>query len=379
MKKTNIKSSFFGILINGFIFSIFIPFVLVGLVTTYSAPFTSDTMKSWLKNVEVNELFIHFIKSENHFFYHHDSEDQPYSISSITFKLATNVQPTDIRTFLGRELPGFSIFDTEILIAGEGTNYTTLPIESAPPMEVLLKEREMAKEQLADDDPEESAPPVASGKKSVLIYHTHSWESFIPLLNGITNPNDAVSSNEKINIVGVGKRLSEALNAKGIGVVHDKTNMTEELKKNSWNWSKSYSMSRNIVQEVMAQNEDVDFLIDIHRDSLRKGETTKTINGKPYAKLLFVLGKENKNYEQNAKIVAELHKRLEEQYPGISRGAVAKSRDQGDGRYNQDLSERAILLEFGGVDNDLTELQNSVEAFAEIFSDYYWQAEEVNG
>ncbi|MDZ5472179.1 stage II sporulation protein P [Bacillus sp. 31A1R] len=375
MKKMRSPFSFFRFLIHGFIFSILLPFLLAGVVTTYSAPFTSETLKSWFNNVEVNELFIHFIKAENHFFINKEEEIHSYSLSNITFKLATNIQPTDIRTFLGRELPGFSIFDTDILVAGEGTDYTNLPIESAPPMEVLLKEREIAKEQLG----EQEEKPTVTGKETVLIYQTHSWEAYLPLLNGVTKPNEAVSSKEQANVVGVGKRLAAALQERGIGVIHDKTNMTEKLKNNGWNYYQSYTMSRNVVQETLATNEDLNFIIDIHRDAARKETTTKKINGKSYAKVWFVVGKDHKNYEQNSKIALELNKKLEEKYPGISRGVIAKGKSQGDGRYNQDLSARAMLVEFGGVDNDSTELQNTIEAFAEIFSEYYWKAEMVNG
>ncbi|MHC8521955.1 stage II sporulation protein P [Rossellomorea sp. H39__3] len=43
------------------------------------------------------------------------------------------------------------------------------------------------------------------------------------------------------------------------------------------------------------------------------------------------------------------------------------------------MTERALLLEFGGVENNLVELYNSTEAFAEIFAEYYHKdAIEVN-
>ena len=36
---------------------------------------------------------------------------------------------------------GFGKYDTEIVIAGEGTNYSNLPIESSVPLEEVVKER----------------------------------------------------------------------------------------------------------------------------------------------------------------------------------------------------------------------------------------------
>ncbi|MFE8702287.1 stage II sporulation protein P [Cytobacillus sp. FJAT-54145] len=364
--------------INGWFLSIIMAFVLAGVVSTYSTPFTSDTIKPLIKDLDAGELFINLLRSENHYFYTAGEDTDIYTFSDLALKLATNIQPTDTRTFLGSELPGFSIFDTEIVVAGEGTDFTTLPIESAPPMDVLLKEREIANEMLKEEE-DESSPPMVTGKKSVFIYHTHSSEAFIPLLKGVTKANEAFSTNEKVNVVAVGKRLATELNKHGIGVELDTTNMTEELQKKSWTYGKSYSASRSIVQEAMATNEDLDFLIDIHRDGQRKDITTKMINGKPFARLFFIVGEENKNYEQNLKIASELEVMLEQRYPGISRGVFVKGKSEGNGVYNQDLSTRALLVEFGGVDNDLTELYNTVEVFAEIFSEYYRKAEMVNG
>lgn len=362
---------------NGWFFGIIFTLIIAGLISTYSRPLTPGQLKDWSDEVTTNDLLVRILQTENHYFYHGTEENWPYSFSDLAFAFFANVKPTDIRTFLGRELPGYSIFDTEIVVAGEGTDFTTLPIESAPPMEVLLKEREIAEERLQAEENEPT--PIAPGKRPVLIYHTHSWESFMPLLQGVTEPVNAVSSNDKVNIVGVGGMLADALNQRGIGTVHDTTNMTEKLFENNLDYYDSYTLSRKIVQEAMATNSDLNFLIDIHRDASEKDITTKVINGKSYAKLFFVVGKEHKNYEQNLQIAMELDKKLKEKYPGISRGVLKKGKNEGNGIYNQDLSDRALLVEFGGVENEWSELQNSVEAFAEIFSAYYFEAEAVNG
>ncbi len=71
------------------------------------------------------------------------------SLSNLAFRLTTSINPDDPRSLLGRELPGFALFDGRIVVAGEGTDYTNLPIESAPPMEVLMAEREATQESLA--------------------------------------------------------------------------------------------------------------------------------------------------------------------------------------------------------------------------------------
>ncbi|KON88522.1 stage II sporulation protein P [Sporosarcina globispora] len=309
-------------------------------------------------------------------------EEETPSISRAAFLTFTNIWPEDIRTFLGREIPGFSTFNTEIAIAGLGTDLTTLPIESAPPLEMLLKERELADKDKAIPkiSQEKGTSPVPNtGKDVAYIYHSHSWESFLPSLPGKKTADEAVSLNESKNIIAVGKKLKDELMKRGIGASHSTSNVTEELKKKNWNYNYSYALSRETVIEAMAQKSSISYLIDIHRDSQPKKLTTTMINGKPFARLFFIVGKENRNYERNLALAKELNKKLEEEFPGISRGVFIKTKDDGNGVYNQDLSSQSMLLEFGGVENNNTELDNSIEAFAKIFSEYYWDSEEVNG
>jgi stage II sporulation protein P len=140
----------------------------------------------------------------------------------------------------------------------------------------------------------------------------------------------------------------------------------------------SYDESRPVVQAAMASNRDLDYLIDIHRDSQRKPKTTVSINGKSYARLAFVIGGKNPNYEKNAKLAEELHNLLQKKYKGLSRGVMIKNAAGSNSIYNQNLSENALLIEFGGVDNTFEELNRSADALADAFSEYYWQAEQVD-
>lgn len=343
--------------------------------------FTSSFINSTSEKVHAN-FFLSLMSTEIGMLKSSIKDEETPSISRAVFLTFTNIWPEDIRTFLGREIPGFSTFNTEIAIAGLGTDLTTLPIESAPPLEVLLKEKELAEKDQAQPkvSQEKGISPVPNtGKDVAFIYHSHSWEAFLPSLPGKKTADEAVSLNERKNIIAVGKKLKDELMKRGIGASHSTSNVTEELKKKNWNYNYSYALSRETVKEVMAQKSSINYLIDIHRDSQPKKLTTTMINGKPFARLFFIVGKENKNYDRNLALAKELNKKLEEKYPGISRGVFIKTKDDGNGVYNQDLSSQSMLLEFGGVENNNTELDNSIEAFAEIFSEYYWDAEEVNG
>ncbi len=290
----------------------------------------------------------------------------------------TNVDVGDIRSLFGREIPGLERYHTEIAIAGQGTDLSTLPIESPPPTEEQLQNQEVNQSQLELTEEEDPPPKKEITKNSVYIYQSHSWEAFKPLIKSDL-PQDASSTNEKVNVIAVGTKLKKELESRGIGVKHNKTNVTKGLKEKNWDYTQSYDFSRGLVQKALAQNENVSYLIDIHRDSQPRSITTTTINGKDYARLFFVVGKASGKFGRNLEVAKEINAALEQKYPGISRGVFVKSKLEGNGVYNQDLTNRAMLLEFGGVENNLNELYNSIEAFAEIFSTYYrGDAEKVN-
>jgi stage II sporulation protein P len=335
--------------------------------------FSSKSLERVMRNIEINELLTYFISSANHSF---APDSDPFTFENVTdalFSLATNVKPTDARTFLGTELPGLVYFDTEIVVAGEGTDLSTLPFESAPPAEVLMNEREVAEEKLQQPVADKPAQPAKKPEKTdVLIYHSHNMEAFLPLLKNTKDANKAVTSDERANVVGLGSKLSDALLQKGIGASQDKTNINKELLKREWTYSSSYKVSNEVVHTSAEANPNLKYFIDIHRDSARKDKTTATINGKTFARLYFIVGKENKNYQANLEYTKKLNAKVEEKYPGLSRGVFLKTKLEGNGVYNQDISNRAILVELGGVDNNLEELHRTVDALSEAFADIYW-------
>jgi stage II sporulation protein P len=369
------------------IIGVFVIFIIIGLTILLNIKVDSKDIKLSFGEVNMEKIFLNFFRSENHYYYQLDKDEKEFfsigNISNTFLQLATNIKPTDARTFLGGELPGLILYDTEIIVAGEGTNLASLPNESAPPLEVLLKERDVAEENIKLSEEDSTPPPLPNMKESsVYIYQTHSWESFLPYIKNVNDIDDAISEDSRVNVVGLGKRLSHNLKKAGIGVEHNETNMTKELHKREWHPSKSYSLSGSIVEASVNKNSHLEYFIDIHRDSARRSKTTKTFNGKSFARLYFIVGKENKNYEQNLQFVKQLNTMLEKKYPGISRGVFLKTRSEGDGVYNQDISSKAILMEVGGVDNNLEELNRTIDVFSEVFAELYWNssdAKEVNG
>ncbi|MBO1579416.1 stage II sporulation protein P [Bacillus sp. XF8] len=357
-------------------------FFLISMMVTSLKETKSAYLYNWLNELSMNG-YMYVIGKENHYFtQEYRNLNQDFSISSFLFSTATNIRFDDVRSFVGKELPGFGRYDTEIVIAGEGTDYSNLPIESSVPLEELVKERtgETGQVPKTDTNKEKKKPAQTTGKRQVaFIYHSHSWESYLPLLN-LTNdpdPNKATSSVTNISILG--ERFHNQLANEGIGAVNDKTDVGKKLISKGLNSNSSYKMSREIVQEAMAGNKELQYFFDLHRDSARKNVTTKAIGDKSYAKLAFVIGKGNKNYAKNLQLATALHEAINKKYPGVSRGVIQKGFQTGNGVYNQDLSGQAILIEVGGVDNTAEELNRSIDVLAKAFSEYFWQAEKVNG
>ncbi|MFA1711609.1 stage II sporulation protein P [Peribacillus frigoritolerans] len=328
------------------------------------------------------KMLFSMLANENHYLFNAlPGGKQESIITNQLIKVSTNISLEDPRSLLGRELPGFSIFDNEILVAGEGTNYTNMPYESSPPVDVLNEERDASLQNLDEiEEPEKGVADqpkqTTNGRKVVEIYHSHNRESYLPYLKGVTNPDLAYHS--KINITKLGERMVEDMADKGIGSSLDKTDIMGNLNNKGLNYAKSYQESRKSVQTALANNKDLEYIIDIHRDSKRKKHTTININGKDYAKIAFVVGGNNPNFEKNAALANKLHKALEKKYPGISRGVMKQGGAGHNGVYNQDLSGNAMLLEIGGVDNTFEEMYLTVDAFTEVFSEFYWDAKAVD-
>ncbi|HAM81324.1 stage II sporulation protein P [Ornithinibacillus bavariensis] len=365
-----------------YLISVLCLFALIGLFTTISPALKipTNTLTNWTSEIE-GTTFLYLFGMENRLFKEAvPPEAEIPNLSSTIFQIATSIKPDDPRSLLGNELPGFSIYDSEIFIAGEGTNYTNLPVESSPPLEEVLRDRDAVVDEDIDDEKPEKAPdghPTTGDKKVVYIYNTHNYESFLPHLPGVTNPNYA--QHREVNVTKVSDRFASALSNLGIGNTVEKTDTMKLLDEKKMEYWQSYDAIRSNVQEAFASNKDIQYIFDIHRDSQRKKETTKVINGESYAKIAFVIGGENKDYEKNLEIASKLYKIMEKKYPGLSRGVLPPKKGAGtDGVFNQDLHENALTVEIGGVDNSLEELYRSADALADVFSEYYWDAEKVN-
>lgn len=219
---------------------------------------------------------------------------------------------------------------------------------------------------------EEAAPEA--GREMVFIYHSHNRESWIPELKGKDQASEAFDAD--VNVSLLGKRMKETLEAKGIGAVHSQTDYSKAVP--NFNYNFSYKYSKTTVKEALAVYRDLNYFIDIHRDSQRREGTTITIDGADYAKLYFIIGQGNPNWKANEALAKRIHESIEKKFPGVSKGILTKGTKHGDGEYNQSLSSGSLLIEVGGVDNTLEESYRTIDLLAAAIAELIRDAKQAD-
>lgn len=199
-------------------------------------------------------------------------------------------------------------------------------------------------------------------KPEVYIYNTHQKEAYAG--KGLKEYNITPG------VLMASYLMQAKLGEKDINALVLEDDITEYMNLNNMNYASSYKASRNFVSNAIKANPNLKLILDIHRDSISKDKSTVSINGKSYAKIIFVVGKEHKNANANLANATKLNNMIKAKYPTLTRGVLEKSGKNVNGIYNQDLSDKAMLLEIGGPDNTIDEVLNTINAIAPIIGEY---------
>lgn len=219
-----------------------------------------------------------------------------------------------------------------------------------------MEELKDVSDYISDPNPSEVNSPI------VYIYNSHQLENY---------------SSDNLDIYGITPNVlmasylfREKLNSMGIESIVEEANMSDILSVNGWDYSYSYIASRTLIENKMKEYSSLKYFIDLHRDSISHDLSTVDINGSSYAKVLFVIGKDYDSWESNYGFANELNDLINKYYSGLSRGVLTKTGINVNGVYNQDLSPGVILIEVGGVDNSIEEVNNTINALADILYKY---------
>ena len=181
----------------------------------------------------------------------------------------------------------------------------------------------------------------------MVIYHTHTTESFKPT-SGKNFTEDL-----EFTVAKLGDELATILlETYGIPVVHN--NIIHDIPR-----STSYEKALPTVKSLLEENPDTKILIDLHRDGVDRKISTASIDGQNMGRILFVVGSRHPLWQENYKKALFLHDVLEEMAPGISRGVRERPLV-----YNQHVHPGALLIEVGGHENSLEEVQRVLPVLA---------------
>lgn len=228
-------------------------------------------------------------------------------------------------------------------------------VESAPPEENTEGQQETPEaSQQTEEAAQEEAVPV-SGDPLVIIYHTHSSESYMPYADSNYHRSD-----EEGTVRDVGNTLENELKKKGINVIHDKTVHDRP------SYNESYSRSLATIRTLVKKYPTAIYIIDLHRDaagaSVTEGKYLK-INDERVAKFSLVVGKGNENYTELYGFAKKVSQKAESMYPGYGGPIIEKQYN-----YNEFISNKAILLEIGSNKNTIEESRACGKYFANVLA-----------
>ncbi len=193
----------------------------------------------------------------------------------------------------------------------------------------------------------------------IYLYNSHQSEEYKPSTYAEFSINPTVIMNNYI--------LEDIFNKNGYKTIVEENSIKDILNNNNWNYSYSYKASRTLLEKRIVEYPTLKYFIDIHRDSLDRSKTTVNIDGKDYAKVIFLIGLENPNYEKNLEFTEKINNKMNEYYPNLSKGIYKKGGPGVNGVYNQDFSPNTILIEIGGNENTTNEVLNTTLAFSKVF------------
>ncbi|MBP3936225.1 MAG: stage II sporulation protein P [Clostridia bacterium] len=192
----------------------------------------------------------------------------------------------------------------------------------------------------------------------VLIFHTHTTESYMTYYAGYYNNEDVGRPTDiHKNVCAVGEVLANRLRSAGIGVIHDTTLYDYP------EYTGAYGRSRETVEEITEKYPSICLAIDLHRDAILRDSVTRvkptvTVDGQKAAQVMLVLGagesadNPNPTWRENVRLGFRLASVLAAIEPDLSRPVSLT-----ESNYNQHLLPQGamLLLEIGTDVNTFSE------------------------
>ena len=209
-------------------------------------------------------------------------------------------------------------------------------------------------------------PNITIDNKNVLIFHTHSCESYTSSdLFPYTPTGNFRTTDLNYTVTRVGTELENQLKQYNIPVIHDTS--YHDYPAYNGSYTKSLQTVENILKTTQA-----DIIIDLHRDAIgSRPDYAPTVKiGDDYAsQMMFVIGTNegglnHPNWQQNLKFAVKVQEKAEEMYPGLFKPIMVTPN-----RYNQHTGKYANIIEVGSTGNTLEQSLTSMKYLAKVLDE----------
>ena len=177
-------------------------------------------------------------------------------------------------------------------------------------------------------------------KPKVFIYSTHDTEKY----------------SDGKSVLEASALLQTKLNELGIMTIVSEKRVVEYLNANNLEYEDAYTVTREVVKDAISKYDSLELIIDLHRDAVPADVSKTTVDGKDYAKIMFVMDKRLTNIEFAKKLNNIILSKK-----NITRGIY----DKRNYHFNQDLNDKVVLIEIGGNNNNFSEVENSIDILAQ--------------
>ena len=209
-------------------------------------------------------------------------------------------------------------------------------------------------------------PDITVNKENILLFHTHTCESYTPSENFEYEQTGTYRTTDfNYNVVRVGTELTNQLKSYGYNVIHDNTYHDYPA------YNGSYGRSLTTVKNLLKQYDNTDIVIDLHRDAIGDYTYAPTvqIGEEQAAQIMFVIGTdggglEHENWNDNLKFAIKVQEKANELYSGLFKPIILRN-----SRYNQHLAKAACIIEVGATGNTMDQCLNSMKYLAKVMSE----------
>ena len=209
-------------------------------------------------------------------------------------------------------------------------------------------------------------PNISIDNKNVLIFHTHSCESYTPSEKySYSQTGNYRTTDMNFTVTRVGTELENYLKQYNINVIHDKSYHDYP------SYTGSYTRSLKTVENILKTTPS-DIIIDLHRDAVgSRPDYAPTVKiGDDYAaQIMFVIGTNegglwHPNWQQNLKFAVKVQQKAEEMYPGLFKPIMLTK-----SRYNQHTGKFANIIEVGATGNTLEQCLTSMKYLSAVMNE----------